>query len=193
MTIVSLHIKKENTMNVYEAINKQELLSLLKILDITFEKDLMVVIKSSFGFKGARGCNKLTIATECFQRIRVRDESYYNIVYTTPYVPRRQQSTTALVINESEVMYFNLGKYDLLFVIPERDVTIVIPGMDKGFTKWLLRQDLDIINPRVDDSRVLTINYPETSSGYEPISPIQKAIFEASNPDMQCADYLIPL
>ena len=96
-------------------------------------------------------------------------------------------------MNENEVMYFNLGKYDILFVIPERNITIVIPGMDKGFTKWLLKQDLDIINPRVDDSRVLSINYPETSSGLEPISPTQRAIFEVLNPDLTCADYAVPL
>lgn len=157
-------------MEIYEAINKRELLSLLTFLNITFEKDLMVAIKSSFGFKGTRRCNNTTVATKCFQRIRVKEESYYNIVYTTPYVPTRQQSSTVLIINESEVMYFNLGKYDILFVIPERDITIVIPGMDKGFTKWLLKQELYTINPKVDDSRVLSINYPETPSNYQPLS-----------------------
>lgn len=157
-------------MEIYEAINKNELLGLLANLNITFEKDPMVAIKSSFGFKGMRNFNNLSIATECFQRIRVKEEGYYNIVYTTPYVPTKQQSTTVLIINESEVMYFNLGKYDILFVIPERNITIVIPGMDKGFTKWLLKQDLDIINPKVDNSRVLSINYPETPSNYQPLS-----------------------
>lgn len=180
-------------MEIYEAINKNELLGLLANLNITFEKDPMVAIKSSFGFKGMRSFNNLTVATECFQRIRGRDEPYYNIVYTTPYIPVRQQSSTALIINENEAMYFNLGKHDILFVIPERNIIIVIPGMDRKFTNWLLKQDLDVINPRVDDSRVQSINYPETSSGLEPISPTQRAIFEILNPDLTCADYAVPL
>lgn len=180
-------------MQIYEAINKRELLALLANLNITFEKDVMVAIKSSFGFKGTRRCSNTTVATECFQRIRVKEECYYNVVYTTPYVPTRQQSSTVLILNESEVMYFNLGKYDILFVIPERNITIVIPGMDKGFTKWLLKQDLDVINPRVDDSRVLSINYPEPPSNLEPISSFEKFLFELSNPDLTCADYAVPL
>ena len=158
-------------MEIYTANDQYEFLESLSELEVTFEDDLMVVIKSTFGFKGGVVLDdKYIIATECIPRVKDEYQYLYDPLYETPYIPKNQQTTTAVVLNMKESAYFNLGKHDLLFILPERDIVIVIGGMDKRFTKWLLKQDVCIMDPKNDFTKIDTIMYPDTEprlEGYE--------------------------
>ena len=158
-------------MEIYTANDQYKFLELLSELEVTFEDDLMVVIKSTFGFKGGIVLDdKYIIATECMPRVKDKYKYLYDPLYETRYVPKNKQTTTAVVLNMKESAYFTLGKHDLLFMLPERNIIIVICGMDKRFTKWLLRQDVFIMDPKNDFTRIDTIIYPDTEpqlEGYE--------------------------
>lgn len=183
-------------MNVYEAVNQQEFLGLLNNLGITFKNDGMVLIKPSLGFKGmVTFQDGSTIATECFPIMKVRDEWYFQPLYSTPYVPRSQQATTSVVFNTEEVIYFNLGKYDMLLLVPGKKVVIMILGGNKQFNKWLLQQNLFIMNPRLDNTRVISIEYPNNDSDnyVRESSPLAKLVNEIFGTNIKDIEYRVAL
>lgn len=131
-----------------------------------------------------------TIATECFPIMKVRDEWAFQPLYSTPYVPRSQQATTSVVFNTEEVIYFNLGKYDMLLLVPGKKVVIMILGGNKQFNKWLLQQNLFIMNPRLDNTRVISIEYPNNDTNEDtryssPLAMLVNEIFGTNIKDME--------
>lgn len=183
-------------MNVYEAVNQQEFLELLNNLGVTFKNDSMVLIKPSLGFKGMVTLQDgSTIATECFLLVKIRDEWYFQPLYATQYVPRRQQATTSVVFNTEEVLYFNLGKYDMLLLVPDKRIIIMILGGNKQFSKWLVKQNLYVMNPRVDNTRVRGIEYPsvETYVPQRESSPLAKLINKIFGTDIKDLDPAVDL
>lgn len=155
----------------------------------------MVLIKPSLGFKGMVTCEDgSTIATECFPIMKVRNEWAFHPLYTTQYVPRRQQATTSVVFNTNEVVYFNLGKYDMLFLVPDRNIIVMILGGNKKFNNWLTRQDLFVMNPRVDNTRVGSIEYPYVgTTPQRKSSPLAKLINEIFGTDIKDLDPAVDL
>nr|DAR73878.1 MAG TPA: hypothetical protein [Caudoviricetes sp.] len=183
-------------MNVYEIVNQQEFLDLLNNLGVTFKNDSVVLIKPSLGFKGmVTYDNGYTIATECFPIMKVRNEPYFYPLYSTPYVPRGQQATTSVVFNTEEVLYFNLGKYDMLLLVPNKRIIIMILGGNKQFSKWLVKQNLYVMNPRVDNTRVRGIEYPpvETYVPQRESSPLAKLINKIFGTDIKDLDPAVDL
>ena len=131
-------------MYVYKATNEQEFLDLIADYSITFKKDNMVVIKPVLGFKSIIAYdNNYNIATECFPIAKECDEWAFQPMYSTPYVPRSQQTTTSVTFNPGEVVYFNLDKHDMLLIVPDKKIIIMILGNNKPFNEWLLQQVYD--------------------------------------------------